>query len=68
MSLDVFIKKKKDEIEYRLLSLRGKREYSSFDRGKYFQISLSHPFRGTKFQFRYINHVRIQLDKRSLKF
>lgn len=51
MSQDVFIKKKEDE--------REEREYSSFDREEYFQISLSQPFRGTKFQCRYANHVRI---------
>lgn len=49
MSQDVFIKKKKKREGYRLLSMRG-REYSSFEREDYFQISLSQPFRGTKFQ------------------
>ena len=54
----MFSSKKEDERE---------REYSSFDIEEYFQIRLSQPFRGTKFQFRYINQVRIQLEKRSFK-
>ena len=49
-------------------SFNERKEYSSFEREEYFQISLSQPFRGAKFQFKYTNPVRIQLNKRSFKF